>query len=448
MKKDNILIVDDNKEMLEMLDDALSDDYYIEILSSGDKVGEKLSKTFFDLVITDIKMGEFDGFMVLDKVKKISPDTEVIMMTAFGSLESAIKAIKLGAFDYITKPFKISTVRHTIQKALERKRLEEENTRLIKLVKERYSFYNIIGKTPCMQTVYDLIEKVSKVDSNVIIEGESGTGKELVARAIHFNGRSAKKPYIAINCAAIPENLLESELFGHTKGSFTGATQSKKGLFLEADKGTLFLDEIGDMSIMLQSKLLRVLEEKTIRAVGSTQNIPINVKIISATNRNLEEEVKKGNFREDLYYRLNVIKIKLPPLRDRKEDIPLLLKFFIEKYSEKNNKKIESYDNSFIQCLLNYYWPGNVRELENIIERAVALSEGKILTGDDLPIKNCNTSYNKVNNNFFSIEELLPLEEIKIRYINRVLEEVNGNKEKAARLLGISKRTLYRKEDN
>ncbi len=445
MEKYSILVIDDDREMTEMLKDALNRDYEVDTLIDSTKAEEKLKSKQYDIVLTDLKMGEIDGFAILKMIKEFSPETEVIIMTAFGTVETAIQAIKEGAFDYITKPFKISGLRHTLKKALETKRLEKENLLLKKILQERYQFYNIIGKSPKMQKIFDLIEKVSKVDSNVLIEGESGTGKELVAKAIHFNSPRNKGPFVTINCAAIPDNLLESELFGFVKGAFTGANQSKKGLFLEADGGTIFLDEIGDMSLNLQSKLLRVLEEKLIRPLGSTQQIPINVRIIAATNQDLKKAVEEKKFREDLYYRLNVINITLPPLRDRKEDIPLLIEHFVKEFSEKYNKKIKRVEPRIISCMEEYEWPGNVRELENTIERAVALTDGETIEEVDIPHEKCRLPTN-TSEPILILNKIIPLEELEKLYIKKVLEITGGNKGKAADLLGISKRTIYRKD--
>ena len=445
MGKYSILVIDDDREMVEMLKDALSREYNVDTLTDSRKAESVLKSKQYDIVLTDLKMGEIDGFTILKMVKEISPETEVIIMTAFGTVETAIQAIKEGAFDYITKPFKISGLRHTLKKALETKRLEKENILLKKILQERYNFYNIIGRSEKMQKIFDLIEKVSKVDSNVLIEGESGTGKELVAKAIHFNSPRSKGPFVTINCAAIPDNLLESELFGYVKGAFTGATQSKKGLFLEADGGTIFLDEIGDMSLNLQSKLLRVLEEKLIRPLGSTQQIPVNVRIIAATNQDLKKAVEEKKFREDLYYRLNVINIKLPPLRERKEDIPLLIDHFVKKYAEKYGKKIKGVDPKLISCLEEYEWPGNVRELENTIERAVALADSDIIKEIDIPYDKCKMPATS-SDPILIIDRIITLDELERLYIKKVLELTGGNKGRAAELLGISKRTIYRKE--
>ncbi len=446
MGKFSLLVIDDDREMTEMLRDALSRDYDVDTLSDSKEAESVLKAKQYDIVLTDLKMGEVDGFSILKMVKEISPETEVIIMTAFGTLETAIQAIKEGAFDYITKPFKISGLRHTLQKAIERKQLEKENLLLKKILQERYQFYNIIGKSSKMQRIFDLIEKISKVDSNVLIEGESGTGKELVAKAIHFNSPRKKGPFVTINCAAIPDNLLESELFGYVKGAFTGATQSKKGLFLEADGGTIFLDEIGDMSLNLQSKLLRVLEEKQIRPLGSTQLIPINVRIIAATNQNLKKAVEEKKFREDLYYRLNVINVSLPPLRERKEDIPLLVEHFIKKYADRYGKRIKRLDPRLMSCLEEYSWPGNVRELENAIERAVALTDDEeVIKEIDIPMENCHLPVSS-SEPILVIDRIITLEELERVYIKKVLELTGGNKGKAAELLGISKRTIYRKE--
>ena len=374
MTKQKILVVDDEKSMCDFLEIMLNKEgYEVTSTTSGEKALELLDNDLYSMVLTDVKMPVVDGFEVLRKTKEVSPDTVVIMITAYGSPEGAVTAIKEGAYDYITKPFRVEEVKLTIKKSLERSTLIQENIRLRQAVEDRYKFWNLIGKSPKMQRVYELVEKVSQTKANVLITGESGTGKELVAKAVHFNSARKDRSFVTLNCGAIPENLLESELFGHMKGSFTGAIANKRGLLEMAEGGTLFMDEIGELPLPLQVKLLRVIQEREFKRVGGIEDIKVDVRIISASNQDLQQKVAHSSFREDLFYRLNVIQIKIPPLRERKEDIPLLVNHFVRKYSADTGKEIEGISPDALELLLGYHFAGNVRELENIIERSITL---------------------------------------------------------------------------
>jgi two-component system response regulator PilR (NtrC family) len=382
--KGRILVVDDERSMQEFLEIFFRSEGY-EVTTAADLESALLhvEGDEFDVVVSDIQMPGGDGIELLHAVREISPETVVIMMTAFACTETAIAAIRDGAYDYITKPFKVEEVRIVVEKALEKKLLSTENRRLRSELRSRDR--SIIGSSPPLQRIFEIIAQVADNKANVLLSGESGTGKEMVARAIHGMGERRNLPFVAVNCAAIPENLLESELFGHVKGSFTGAIQNKIGLFESADKGTLFLDEVGDLSLPLQVKLLRVIQDKSIRRVGGTDDRRVDARIIAATNRRLDEEIAAGRFREDLYYRLNVIEIPMPPLRERRDDIPLLVAHFVEKYARDLGKPVEGVSEAALNRLAEYRFPGNVRELENVIERAVALSRGPTIELESLP---------------------------------------------------------------
>jgi two-component system response regulator PilR (NtrC family) len=437
-----ILIVEDEKSMREVLKILLEGERY-EVVSASDGLEglSYLTNDIFDLVITDIKMPKVDGFELLKKTKEISPDTIVIMITAFGTTEAAIEAMKSGAYDYINKPFKIDEIRLIVEKALEKKRLSEEVSLLRKRVKTTYRLENIIGQSPQMQELFRLIPKVAQSSSNVLIIGESGSGKELVAAALHNLSNRKDRNLVAINCAAFPEGLLESELFGHMRGSFTGAVHNKQGLFEIADSGSLFLDEIGEMPINLQAKLLRVLEHGSFRRVGGTTDIKVDVRVISATNKDVKAEIASGRFREDLYYRLNVVPIHIPPLRERKEDIPLLVEHFLSKISNQP-RKITS---GAMRMFLGFPWKGNVRELENVIERTVLLTETEEITPADLP--------NEILGYTTDTKEIPELTEagididaiigdIEKKYLLKALEKSGGVKKEAAKLLNLSFRSF------
>jgi len=442
--KPRILVVDDEKGIRESVSLVLSEEgYETEIASDGSEALNLLGEKDFDVLITDLKMPGIDGIDLIKKSLKICPQTSVIIITAHASVESAIEALRTGAFDYILKPFDFDDLILKVQRLLNHKELALENQALRKEVDEKYNFSNIIGQSPEMHEVFNLIKKVCSTKGNVLITGKSGTGKELVARAIHFNSPRKSKRFVAINCGAIVGTLIESEFFGHKKGSFTGAINDKDGFFKIANMGTLFLDEVGDIPLPLQVKLLRAIEEGEIYPVGSSNPIKVDIRIIAATNRDLAREVEKGNFREDLYYRLNVIEIPLPSLTDRKEDIPLLVQHFIKKYNKELNRQIKNPDNKTMRILRNHDWKGGIRELENVIERAIILCEADVITTGDLPPNMVNAE----------IEEEIPtrLKEavafFEREHIKKILQKTAINKEESANILGISLSSLYRKMD-
>lgn len=388
MSNGKVLIVDDEQSMVEFLENMLTKDGYEVLTATEGKKAIEIAEAYSpDIIITDIRMAPVSGMDLLRQVKKHNPETNVVMITAFGSIEGAVEAMKVGAYDYITKPFKIKEIRSVVRRAMSTKRLLGEDESLRSKLKKRYSFSNIISRSQKMLYIYQVIEKVAKSTTSILIYGESGTGKELVARAIHYNSPRADEPFVSVNCAALPETLLESELFGHEKGSFTGAISTKKGLFEVANGGSFFLDEVGETSPAIQVKLLRVLQEREIKRVGGIKNIKVDVRIIAATSKDLEKEMKEGNFREDLFYRLNVIPINLPPLRERKKDIPLLVEHFLRRYAQREGKGKMRVSPEAVELLCGYNWPGNVRELENAIERAVTLSETELISARELPDK-------------------------------------------------------------
>ena len=445
-----ILVVDDERSMQEFLEIFLRREGY-DVVTAGDvdTAVVHLETDEIDLVITDMQMPDKTGLDLLLAAREVSPETILIVVTAFGTTDSAISAMKEGAYDYLTKPFKVDELRIVIEKALEKKVLSTENRRLRRELRSQSRGRNIIGHSAVMQQLYDLIAQVAETKTNVLVSGESGTGKELVARAIHEQSPRNDQPFVAINCGAIPENLLESELFGHMKGAFTGAVQTKAGLFEAASGGTLFLDEIGELSQPLQVKLLRALQERTIRRVGDTVDRKIDVRIVSATNRRLEDEVAAGRFREDVYYRLNVIQLELPPLRDRAEDIPILAQHFIRVFAEELGKDVEGIDAAAYELLSGYAFPGNVRELENLIERAVALTHQPMIGCDLLPPS--VTESREAPCVALIPEDGVSLEALVSDYERSLLREAlsitKGVKKKAARLLGVSFRSFrYRLE--
>jgi two-component system response regulator PilR (NtrC family) len=400
-----VFVIEDDPELREVMATILRlERYEYETFPEGKSAIKRFSENPADLIITDLKLPGINGLEILREIKGIEPNTPVIMITAYGTTESAVEALKNGAYDYIQKPFDVEELKLTIRKALETTSLRRENILLRQQLRLKYGFDNIIGSSFEMVQVFDIIRRIKDLKTNILILGESGTGKELVARAIHYNSERRDKPFVAINCGAIPENLMESELFGHKKGAFTGAVANKDGLLKIADKGTVFFDEIGEMSPHLQVKLLRFLQDKTFTPVGSTEELSVDVRVIAASNKDLEAEVMQGRFREDLYYRLNVVQINLPPLRARKDDIPLLANYFVEKYSRELNKDIKKISNEAMELLMNYPFPGNVRELENVIERAIALETSDSLFPESLPVK-LTQSNNKVSESQFKLPE-------------------------------------------
>ena len=440
-----ILVVDDQADMRSLLSDVLeSEGYHVGTADSGEKALQVLAEQQYDLVLTDLRMKGMLGTTLLSEIKHRYPETGVILMTAFGTIETAIEAIKGGATDYLIKPVKTEDVLRIVGRGVREVQLRREVAHLRREVYKEYSFHQILGKSRPMQEVFELIRRVADSPSNVLITGESGTGKELVAKAIHYNSDRRQSPFVPVNCAAIPEQLLESELFGHVRGAFTDAKADRPGLFEEAQKGTIFLDEISELPLMLQAKLLRAIQEREIRRVGSTKSVAVDVRIIAATNLNLAEEVKAKHFREDLYYRLNVIEIRLPPLRERRDDIPLLVESFLRKCAKSNRKPLDGISESALALLIDYPWPGNVRELENIIERAVTLARGEKIMPEDLPATvQGSRGDRKVLDD--AAERTLPLQEVEWEYIKKILEKTGGNKYQAAQTLGIDRKTLYRK---
>ena len=447
-----ILVVDDDQGMREFLEILLAREGYDVASATGGKDALRLCKKHkFDLAITDLKMPKVDGIDVLKSIKEISPETMVILITAFASGETAVAAMKEGAYDYLEKNFDVEDLKAVIKDALSKKGVKEEDAVFMKDVEVALSFGNMIGKSKGMLKVYSLVRKVADTVANILITGESGTGKELVARAIHENSLRKDKSFVVINCGGIPENLLESELFGYMKGSFSGAYADKAGLFEVAHNGTIFLDEIGELPPFLQVKLLRVVQEKTFRRIGGAEDIKVDVRIISATNQDLAQKVKNGGFREDLYYRLNVIPVVIPPLRERNEDIPLLTRYFIEKYSKEFKKEIKKISPYAIQLLMKYPFPGNVRELENIIERSVALETTNIILPENLVMpgaggidEDAGLSAGIPDEGINLNDELARIERLLIK---KALQKANGSKTKAAKLLNISFDSLrYRLE--
>jgi DNA-binding NtrC family response regulator len=445
-KGHKVLVVDDDLEMCALLSDLLTEEGF-SVTTSGDssEASKILKREEFDVLVTDLKMRGLKGLDLLEETKKVTPLTPVIIITAFGTVESAIKAMKMGAYDYVTKPFQMDELLLTVKKALENRLLKKEVTRLKREVEARYHFHHLIGKSPSMQKIYDLIERISDTSSNVLITGESGTGKELVAKAIHYNGMRKDGPFIAVNCAAIPEGLLESELFGYKKGAFTDAKSDKRGLILEANEGALFLDEITEMPLVLQAKLLRVIEEKEVRPLGDTNPNSFNIRFICTSNRDFKSVIQQGRFREDLYYRLKVIDIELPPLRERREDIPLLAQHFIRKFSDELKKSVSGITEGALKILLNYAWPGNVRELENIIQRAITLSRDNMIHPEDLPSSLTQGTNEDILEK--GLKQRYTVDQLEKEYIKKVLLEAGGNKSKAAEILGLDRKTLYRKLD-
>ncbi len=456
-KKHHILAVDDELSMREFLELMLNrEGYRVTCAENGQAAVALLEKSQFDLLLCDIRLGDMTGLDVLKVAKKHQNEIVAIMISAYASTETAVEAMNEGAYDYVPKPFDNEELKETIANALNLKTLAKEKVALEDQRRKSLHFNKLVGQSPAMQRIFDLISQVGKTRSSVLITGESGTGKELIAQAVHDQSDRRDQPFVVINCGGIPETLMESEVFGHVKGAFTGATQDKKGLFEIADKGTVFLDEIGELSLGLQVKLLRVVQERVFKAVGGSKDIAVNIRIISATNKNLEDEVIAGNFREDLFYRLNVIEIKVPPLRKRKTDLKALAQHFLEKYSKEMGKEISKISSYAIDLLNKYNFPGNIRELENLIERSVALSSTNIILPDSLALSvnkrrrwiegmgNQRFDLEDVNNGV-SLDEILS--EIERAYLEKALASSNGNKTKAAELLGISFRAMRHRID-
>jgi DNA-binding NtrC family response regulator len=439
-----ILVIDDDVEMCGLLSDVLKGEgWSVMAISDSLEASKILRKEEFDVIITDLKMKGLKGLDLLEEAKKLASLTPVIIITAFGTIESAIKAMKMGAYDYVTKPFRTDEIVLTVKKALENRLLKKEVVRLKKEVETRYHFHRLTGKSPSMQKIYDLVERISGSSNNVLITGESGTGKELVAKAIHYSGSRKGGPFIAVNCAAIPETLLESELFGYKRGAFTDAKTDKKGLLFEATAGTIFLDEITEMPVVLQAKLLRVIEEREVRPLGDTHAHPIDVRIVSSSNRDMKDVIHQGRFREDLYYRLKVIDIELPPLRERREDIPLLVEHFVQRFGQEPKKRVSRVSEEVLKVLINYAWPGNVRELENVVQRAITLCQHDVILPEDLPASILQEPKESLLDK--GIRENYTMDRLEKEYVRRVLIEVGGNKSKAAQILGFDRKTLYRK---
>lgn len=452
--KPRLLVVDDEESIREFLEIMLKKEgYEVTCAEDGLKAKDILAKRSFDMVISDLQMPNMTGIELLKHVKDSYPDLVFMMITAFGSTESAVEAMKMGAYDYLTKPFKIDEVRLNIQNALRAKNLEVENKVLKKELGKEYSFQSLVGNSEPMHKIFELIRRVSQTPTNILITGESGTGKEVIAKAIHYNGLLKDKPFVTINCGAIPEQLMESEMFGHKKGSFTGAVSDKVGLFEVADGGTLFLDEVGELPVTIQVKLLRAIQERVIRRVGATEDIKVDVRICAATNRDLEAMVKDGGFRQDLFYRLNVINIKAPALRERAEDVPLLAMHFLKKYNDRLVKTISGISTEAMEMLKKYDYPGNVRELENIIERTVALEGGATILPESLPpFVNTPSGRKMASSHEIEIgEDGIDLDkvmgQIEKELLVKAIHASNGIKKRAAKLLHITFRSMrYRVE--
>ncbi|MFB3925135.1 MAG: sigma-54-dependent transcriptional regulator [Syntrophales bacterium] len=442
-----VLVVDDDLAHRTMLRTLLSGwGYDVSEAPDGEAAIESVNQRPFDLVLMDIRMFKISGIEALEEIKGINPSIPVIIMTAYASVETAVDALKKGAYDYLTKPLDFDELRLAIQRAVEHHNLKEENRLLREILGRRFDRRNIIGQSRAMMELLETVAQVAPSEATVLVTGESGTGKEMIAGAIHFNSPRRDGPFVKINCAALTETLLESELFGHEKGSFTGADRRREGKFRQADGGTLFLDEVSEMSLAMQVKLLRVLQEREITRVGGDESIKVDVRVIAATNRDLAAELEKGRFREDLYYRLNVVTLAVPPLRDRKEDIPLLAQHFLEMFSERNRKAVKGFTPLVMDRLLRYSWPGNIRELMNTVERAVVLSRSEYLHEEDFtPLFRETESPAPGKTLFANTSENMSLDQVEKATILRTLEQAGGNKSEAARRLGITRRTLHQK---
>ena len=441
MTAQTILIVDDEESHRLMLRAHLEQEGFSTVEAiDGEEAIAKVAERNVDLILMDIRMPRLDGMEALLRIKRANPAIPVIMMTAYGSIDSAVKALQAGATDYLTKPLDSNELIVKVHKALRYHQLEEENVLYREQLGIRFDFSRIIGKSARMRELFDMLATVAPTEATVLLLGESGTGKEIIANAIHQNSPRRERPYIKVNCAALPETLLESELFGHEKGAFTGAIEKKKGRFERADGGTIFLDEIGEMSLTTQTKILRVLQEREFEPVGGTKTIKVDVRIIAATNKNLEDEVKRGKFREDLYYRINVVPITIPPLRERAEDVPLLAAHFLRLYGEKNKRMLKGFADGVMDALMRYDWPGNVRELENIVERTVIMSRGDTITFADLPPAIAGAQGTAIQTS-----PAISLKDVERETIIKALQQTEGNRTKAAVLLGITRKTLQNK---
>ncbi len=441
-----ILVVDDEQSMCEALEAGLTPKgFEVRWTTSAAEALDLLGKIEVDVVLTDLNMRGMDGLELCERIVANRPDVPVVLVTAFGTLDTAIAAMRAGAYDFITKPVKIDVLTLALTRAVQHRTLREEVKRLRRLVEDGGQFEDVLGQSPVMRKVHEFLGQVAGTEASVLITGESGTGKEVVARALHRRGRRSAGPFVAINCAAVPETLLESELFGHARGAFTDARTARAGLFVQASGGTLFLDEIADLPLALQPKLLRALQERTVRPVGGNEEVPVDVRLVAATNRDLESAVEEGHFREDLYFRINVIHVALPPLRARGSDVLLLAQHFLGQFAAQSGKHVAEISPAAAERLMSYAWPGNVRELQNCMERAVALTQFEAIAVDDLPekIRGYRRSHVLVASD--DPTELVPLEEVERRYILRVMEAVGGNKTLAAQVLGIGRKTLYRK---
>ena len=441
-----LLMVDDEKAMCEMVAAALGRrNFDVHWSTSPHEALELLTQTEFGAVVTDINMPGVNGIDLCTRIVENRPDLPVIVLTSFGSFETAVAAIRAGAYDFLTKPVEIETLILALDRAFNYRALREEVRRLRQTVQDLQSFGALVGESTAMKRLYELLGRVAETDASVLVSGESGTGKELVAQALHDRGRRQRGPFVAVNCAAMPETLLESELFGHARGAFTDAKTDRTGLFVQASGGTLFLDEIGDMPIGLQPKLLRALQQRTVRPVGSDTEVPFDVRLVAATNVDLEAAVEAGRFREDLFFRIHVISVEVPPLRMRGNDVLLLAQRFVDEFAKHNDKRVAGITSAAAEKLLAYGWPGNVRELRNCIERAVALTQYEQITVEDLPEKLRTARRGHVVVVSDDPTDVVPLEEVERRYILRVLDAAGGNKASAARLLGLDRKTLYRK---
>ena len=441
-----VLIVDDDQSMCELIEaDLACRDIQSEWRTSAAEALLVIQDRQFDVILTDLQMPGLNGLALCERIVANRPDIPVIVMTAFGSLETAVAAMRAGAYDFVSKPVELDLLAIRLERAIQHRSLSEQVRLLSDRVQQANRYSKLLGESPAMKRLFDDLRRIAETDTSVLITGESGTGKELVAKALHEQSRRRTKPFVAINCAALPESLLESELFGHKRGAFTDAVSDQRGLFLQADGGTLFLDELGEFPLALQPKLLRALEERMVRPVGSNKEVPFDVRLIAATNRDLETAVEEKRFREDLYFRVNVIQIKLPPLRSRGTDVLLLAQHYLEDFASQNGKKILGLSDATAQKLLDYEWPGNVRELRNAIERAVALARFDRIAVDDLPDKIRNYRGTQLELGGDNPSELLKMEEVERRYIHHVLKVTHGNRTLTAQILGFDRKTLYRK---